>query len=301
MMSCEPAWSSAYSEDLWWRMVWQSELLVHPQQVIAQNLGVDQSIVSRTIQLFHTMKSVGKKPYPEERAFRKLNSSLPATYISPCSSTPRYSQYELQRELLGLLSVDVNISTIYHFLHETGFSRQKIIKLQQNEKKNFSLNMYPDTRSQMGPDYRGSTVTHFRHVQHNFTSNTLCTSTPQTSNTTIHVCLPHITLLTLHLQIDICIGLNHKFVLSRLCVVITYLCKNTREQAGCTQWLKLLITTAHKMCLGAFPFDNLTAKRCNKHFKGILCIQQTSRCTHPTAWTTVPSKIRTLTTKMLKR
>ena len=136
MMSCEPAWSSAYSEDLRWRMVWQSELLVHSQQVIDQNLGVDQLIVSRTIQLFHTMGSVGKKPYPEE-SFSKANSSLSATYISPCSSTPRYSQYELQRELLGLLSVDVNISTVYHFLHETGFSRQKIIKLQQNEKKSF--------------------------------------------------------------------------------------------------------------------------------------------------------------------
>ena len=31
--------------------------------------GVDQSTVSRTIQLFHTTGSVGKKPYPKEKAF----------------------------------------------------------------------------------------------------------------------------------------------------------------------------------------------------------------------------------------
>ena len=52
--SCEPARTSAYSEDLQWRMIWQSELLGYSQQPIAQNLGVDQSTVSRTIQLFDT-------------------------------------------------------------------------------------------------------------------------------------------------------------------------------------------------------------------------------------------------------
>ena len=44
--SCEPPQTSTYSEDLLWRMVWQSELLGYSQQtIIAQNLGVDQSTV----------------------------------------------------------------------------------------------------------------------------------------------------------------------------------------------------------------------------------------------------------------
>ena len=43
--SCEPPRTSAYSEDLRWRMVWQSELPGYSQQTIAQNLGVDQSTV----------------------------------------------------------------------------------------------------------------------------------------------------------------------------------------------------------------------------------------------------------------
>ena len=73
-MSCEPTWTSAYSEDLRWRMIWQSELLGYSQQPIAQNLGVDQSTVSRTIQLFETTGSVGKKPNPKERSFRKLTA-----------------------------------------------------------------------------------------------------------------------------------------------------------------------------------------------------------------------------------
>ena len=40
-------------------------------------------------------------------------------------------------------------------------------------------------------------------------------------------------------------SLNHKFVLSRMCMVTTCV-----KKTECTQWLNLLITTAHKMCLG---------------------------------------------------
>ena len=63
---------------------------------------------------------------------------------------------------------------------------------------------------------------------------------------------------------QIWLSLSHKFVLSCMCVVTTYLCTNTRRQRGCSLWLKLLITTAHMMCLG-FPCDNLTAKCCNSN------------------------------------
>ena len=86
-MFCEPARTSAYSEDLRRRMVWQSEwLLGYSQQAIAQNLGVDQSTMSRTIQLFHTTRSVGKKPYPK-KSFSKANSSLSVTYIKSIAPT----------------------------------------------------------------------------------------------------------------------------------------------------------------------------------------------------------------------
>ena len=42
--------------------------------------------------------------------------------------------FEIQRELLDLFLVDVNISTIVRFLHQTGFSRQKLrhVALQQD-------------------------------------------------------------------------------------------------------------------------------------------------------------------------
>ena len=132
--SCEPARTSAYSEDLRWRMVWQSELLGYSQQTIAQNLGVDQSTVSRTLRLFFTTGSVCKKRYPKERAFRKLTTPCQLFIYHLVLERPGIYLLEIQRELLDLMLVDVNIATICRFLCHAGFSRQKLrhVALQQD-------------------------------------------------------------------------------------------------------------------------------------------------------------------------
>ena len=51
-MSINPTRTSAYSEDLRWRMVWQKEGLGLSNNDIASNLGVDPSTVSRVVSLF---------------------------------------------------------------------------------------------------------------------------------------------------------------------------------------------------------------------------------------------------------
>ena len=45
--SCEPSRSSAYSEDLRWRIVWQGEALNCKPSMIAKNLSIDESTVRR--------------------------------------------------------------------------------------------------------------------------------------------------------------------------------------------------------------------------------------------------------------
>ena len=70
--SYEPSRTSAYSEDLRWRMVWHREILGFTYDQIAANLGVDKSTVQRTVQLFLSNGSVCKRPYPKEKTFRKL-------------------------------------------------------------------------------------------------------------------------------------------------------------------------------------------------------------------------------------
>ena len=75
MSCCEPGRRSAYSEDLRWKMVWQSEGLGLPNRIVAKNLCVDSSTVSRTLAVFRATGSVSKRPYPKHRGARKLTKS----------------------------------------------------------------------------------------------------------------------------------------------------------------------------------------------------------------------------------
>ena len=95
--SSEPWRSSAYSEDLRCKMVWQKYALGLTYDSIAANLCVDKSTVSRTIELFHTTGSVSKRPYPSDRAYRELTSPaqlFPPPLLSALSTSRReYSTY----------------------------------------------------------------------------------------------------------------------------------------------------------------------------------------------------------------
>jgi transposase len=74
--SCEPRRRSAYSPDLRWRMVWQTEVLGIRYKDVASHLNVDITTVWRTVKLFRQTGDVQKKAYPRERAYRKLSASL---------------------------------------------------------------------------------------------------------------------------------------------------------------------------------------------------------------------------------
>ena len=76
MTSCEPQRSSAYSEDMRWRIVWQDQALGLASTTIAGNLNVDVSTVRRVVCLFSNTRDVRKKPYPAKKAFRKINEPV---------------------------------------------------------------------------------------------------------------------------------------------------------------------------------------------------------------------------------
>jgi len=126
MASCEPRRSSAYSEDLRWRMVWQSEALGCSYSTIARNLNVDKSTVCRTIQLFYSTGTVSKRDYPKDSAPRKLSNPAQLFILHLVIRQPGIYLHEMQRELSDFLGIEVSISTIFRFLHENGFTRQKL-------------------------------------------------------------------------------------------------------------------------------------------------------------------------------
>lgn len=132
--SLEKSRSSAYSEDLRWRMIWQRDALGYSTDQVAKNLCVDKSTVYRILNLFYTTGTVSKRSYPKERAFRKLTSPAQLLILQLCLSRPGIYLREIRDELFSVLEVDVNESAICKFLHNSGFTYQrlKVTALQQD-------------------------------------------------------------------------------------------------------------------------------------------------------------------------
>ena len=64
-LSCDPKRTSAYSEDIRWRIIWQREVLGLKMEKVAQNLNLHPSMVCRVIKLFEETDTVSKRPYPK--------------------------------------------------------------------------------------------------------------------------------------------------------------------------------------------------------------------------------------------
>ena len=122
MTSCEKLRSSAYSEDLRWRVIWQRYALGCSRQEVAGNLSIDKSTVSRTTTLFNTSGTVSKKSYPSERAYRKITLPVQLLIFKLVIEKPGIRLREIQEELLDVLWVDISESAIYRFLYKSGFT-----------------------------------------------------------------------------------------------------------------------------------------------------------------------------------
>ena len=124
--SCETSRSSTYSEDLRWRIVWQREAMNLSVREVAGNLCVDPSTVSRITTLFRTTGNVAKKPYPSERASRKLTEPAQFFVVYLILDRPGIYLRELQLELQSQLGLNISQGALCKFLHKTGFTRQRL-------------------------------------------------------------------------------------------------------------------------------------------------------------------------------
>ena len=126
MISCEPQRSSTYSEDMRWRVVWQSEGLGFPPKDIALNLNIDVSTVRRVLLIFQTTGDICKRIYPSERAYRKITEPVQLYILYLILSRPGVYLREIVCDLSTVLGLDVTESAICKFLKKIGFSRQKL-------------------------------------------------------------------------------------------------------------------------------------------------------------------------------
>lgn len=124
--SCQSSRSSAYSDDLRWRIIWQRFALdLHPPQ-IANNLNIDVSTVYRISNKFKDCGQVSKRIYPKGRSYRKITSSLEVVILYLVLSRPGIYLREIAHELQTVYGASIHESTICKFLHKIGFSHQRL-------------------------------------------------------------------------------------------------------------------------------------------------------------------------------
>lgn len=126
MTSCEPARSSAYSDDLRWRIVWQTLALRLPVKQVSTNLCIDQSTVRRIRDKFGVSGQVQKRNYPAEKAYRKLTEPAQFFVLYLVLERPGIYLREIRSELLSQLGLEITESALCKFLHKAGFTRQRL-------------------------------------------------------------------------------------------------------------------------------------------------------------------------------
>ena len=79
--------------------------------------------------------SLSKKSYPKDQAFRKVNMPVQLLILHLVVDKPGILLHEIKEELSSVLMVEIDISTICRFLHDCGFTRQKLrhVALQQDQ------------------------------------------------------------------------------------------------------------------------------------------------------------------------
>ena len=93
--------------------------------MIAQNLNIDKSVY-RILQLYFNTGTVSKRQYPKDKSTRKLTDPAQLLVLHLAIERPGIKLQEIQEELLNLLLVDIHVSNICRFLHQSGFKRQKL-------------------------------------------------------------------------------------------------------------------------------------------------------------------------------
>ena len=123
MASYEPHRSSAYSEDMRWRIIWQKYTLGYTFATIATNLNVDLSTIRRVLDTFSATGTVAKV-YPTENAFRKITEPVKFFIVHLILEKPGIYLREITAEVRSTLGVELTESAVCKFLSKTGFTRQ---------------------------------------------------------------------------------------------------------------------------------------------------------------------------------
>ena len=125
MTTCECDRCSAYSEDLHWRIIWQkcSRKKHHSHSTKFRNSPINYHSHSHVVSQYWISN---KKVYPTLAAFRKVNAACGLYILNLVTQKPEMYLHEIRQELEEMLFVNVSLSTIFRFLRENKFTRQRL-------------------------------------------------------------------------------------------------------------------------------------------------------------------------------
>ena len=126
-MSCEPRRTSAYSNDLRWRMVYMVEMQHKSYREVAENLAVDPSTVCRTVSLFSEFGNVDKRKYPPNKGIAVLTDIDKMIIMETVIERPEVYMREIRDTLISETGTQVDVSTIWKFLQTSNITRQKMV------------------------------------------------------------------------------------------------------------------------------------------------------------------------------
>lgn len=131
MTTAQPQRTSPYSDELRWRMVYQSYGLNLSYRQIAANLNVDVSTVSRVINRYEETGDVSKKRHPHghDHHLKRLTPTDEFLILELVAEKPGIYLRELRAEIFKNTGTQISESTICTFLRKNGFTRRKLSRV----------------------------------------------------------------------------------------------------------------------------------------------------------------------------
>ena len=96
-------------------------------QAAAQRLLVDASTVCRTVVLFNSNGEVNKRKYPPNSGTAKLSDIDKIIILETIAERPSIYPREIRDMLMNETGTQVDVSTIWRFLHASNITRQKMV------------------------------------------------------------------------------------------------------------------------------------------------------------------------------
>ena len=84
------------------------------------------STVKRIVHLFSNTGDVCKRPYPSEKAYRKINEYIQHFILYLVLGRPSIYLHEIVSEVSSVFGLDITESAVCKFLHKAGFTHYKL-------------------------------------------------------------------------------------------------------------------------------------------------------------------------------